>query len=925
MPLDQSAKNMKLHKHLLCFALFCSTFAAAQPANDECDNAIHLNNVTNYCSATAEFTIEQATESNPNNPSCWPQFSTGNDVWFSFTAQATQVNISVSGNTGGPGSGGSLLNPQFALYEGSCSGILTEIQCASDGFDFNVAESLAGPLNLGQKYYIRVAARNNNVGTFKLCVNNFNEIPDPSSDCKSGVVLCDKSPFNVESVVGTGNETNEIINGSCINEEHGSAWYKWTCDEPGSLTFTLTPNNPSDDLDFILFELPNGLDDCDNKIELRCMASGEQVGAPFSVWQPCTGATGLSEAATDVAEFPGCQAGDDNFVSAIQMEAGKSYALIVDNFSNTGSGFAVEFGGTGTFLGPEADFIPEFDRICEDVPLTITDNSTAVSGIQKWEWHFGDGASPATAVGEGPHTVSYSTPGTKSILLQLTSMAGCVITHIEEIEVTPAPEVSIETSADYCDPGVSSGDIFVLLEEAVPPVEYEWNNSGVFVSDSFLLDQPAGNYTVTVRDSFGCETPLDFVLLEGLALQPGSTPVQPPTCNGDTDGSITVNIEIANDPVTYDWGSGPQPDNTLSGIGAGLYSVTVTDATGCSGTFNFDVEDFPVLEPNLDAVDISCFGEQDGSIIAEPVGGAGNYTFLWSNNSTKEGIFNLPEGIYTLTLTDGNGCAVISSAEIVEPPDLVLDLVEIGDVVCFGDTTGFISVAGSGGTPPLEYSIGGQDFQPDPTLNGLSGGTYSVVVQDARGCRDSLSATINTPPPLIVEAGDDQTVELGYTVNLHAVHTPPFHPVTWSWTPPENLNCPDCDDPVARPVETTQYVITIEDEAGCRSEDSLTVFVVKNYPVYVPNAFSPNNDGTNDRFTLFGGPAVEQIRSLKIFSRWGSMVFEGYNLQINNPAQGWDGTFNGQKMNPAVFAYVAEVAFIDGEVIVFKGDVTLVR
>ena len=114
-------------------------------------------------------------------------------------------------------------------------------------------------------------------------------------------------------------------------------------------------------------------------------------------------------------------------------------------------------------------------------------------------------------------------------------------------------------------------------------------------------------------------------------------------------------------------------------------------------------------------------------------------------------------------------------------------------------------------------------------------------------------------------------------------------------------------------------------EDGCVAFDDVTIFVVKNRPVYIPNGISPNGDGINDGFTLFTGPAALQIQSLKIFNRWGGLVYIGKDLPPNEPSLGWDGTFKGQPVNPGVFVYLAEVAFIDGEVVEYKGDVTVVR
>ncbi len=918
---------------LICFLTLQFNSLLAQPVNDDCDDAIVISNVSNYCSGIGEFTNVNATESNSNNPSCWPQFSTVNDVWFAFTAVATDVNISIIGNTAGnPGPGGTLNNPQYALYSGDCNGILTQIQCSSDPVGNNIVSSFAGPLSVGQTYYIRVAARNNNIGTFQLCINNFNGVPEPDGDCSSGVVLCDKNSFSVDFVQGVGSDANEINNAGCNSitcnlSESSSTWYKWTCKDAGSLTFTLTPLDPDDDLDFLVYELPNGLDDCSNKMELRCMASGENVGSPPATWEICKGPTGLSLGAADFNETCGCQAGDDNFVAAIDMEVGKSYALIINNFSDSGTGFSVEWGGTGTFLGPDADFIPDFEEICLNDVVTLTDNSTSVSGIDSWEWNFGINSSPGTINGEGPHQINYSTPGVKSIVLKLTSEAGCIVTHIENITVLPIPDFEIETNADYCDPNISSGDIAAIITDGTPPFLYNWNNSGIFSPDSVLIDQPAGNYSVIVQDSNGCEKELDFLLIEGLGLDPVLQPVDPPTCNGDNDASITIDVEIGVEPISYSFQGGPAgPTNTWNNLTAGTYNITVSDANGCTGDFNIEIEDFPVLAVDLDGVNISCFGETDGNVLASPTGGAGGYTYQWnSTNSNNNEIFDLPAGTYVVTITDVNGCVITENVIITEPPQLFLDLQDKEDILCNGEESGFISVLGNGGTPGFEYSIDGNTFQTDPNFNGLAAGTYSIIIRDSRGCTERIEVQLDQPPPLFVEAGADQTIELGFTADLNAFHSPPFRPVTWSWSHAETLDCPDCEDPTAQPYQTTTYVVTIEDETNCRSQDSVTVFVIKNYPVYVPNAFSPNNDGVNDGFTIYGGPAVRTIRSLKIFNRWGGMVFEGYNLELGRESMGWDGIFKGKPMNPAVFAYVAELEFIDGEVFLFEGDVTLIR
>lgn len=914
---------------LLSFWLFLASFFLAnslfaQPSNDECSSAIVLTDITNWCSATGAYTNAGASPGSLALPSCFP--NSNGDVWFSFVAQANTLSVTVIGATSGSTlPGGTLKLPQFAIYEGACGTNPTPVQCISDGFENNVVEAVTSQLTIGQTYYIRVDGRNNNKGTFKLCVNNFNAVPDPNSDCPTGVILCDKSPFTVESVHGEGVLTNEVSPDLCLRQESSSSWYRWTCKDPGTLTFVITPNNPVDDIDFALFELPGGIDDCEHKKKIRCEAAGENVGSPFSEWEPCTGPTGLSLTETDTDEQPGCPPGQNNFVAAVNMTPGKSYALLINNFSESGIGYSIEFGGTGTFQGPVADFESSPLSACVGSPISFEDASSSVEGITTWQWSFGLGASPSTANSKTPPQVFYDTPGQKSIALTITSAAGCVITKVKTITVFPQPEVSPAIIADYCGPDDATGRIFLEPgSDAVLPYSYDWLGNGVFSSNNSITDLEFGVYSVVVRDANGCTQQYDFDVPEGLSLAANIDPATRPTCNGDSDGSISVSIEIANEPVQFDFGNGFQSDSTLSNIPAGSYNVHVVDGAGCEGLFTIVVEDFPPLELSVDPLDISCFGENDGTITVVAAGGAEDYVYLWSNGETTPEIENLSAGTYSVTVTDGNGCTATAEAVIIEPDELFAT-VEVVDVICHGDKTGVILVYASGGTPPFEYSADGIEFQSEPELEELYAGEYQVVVRDSRGCVLLVDAAINEPPPVTVYAGEDQTIDLGYSTDLHGATTPILRPVDLIWTPAESLSCDDCLDPTARPFRTTTYFLTAVDETNCRATDSVTIIVILNRPIYIPNAFSPNGDGINDFFTIYGGVAAKSIRILKIFDRWGDMVFDGRNLPPNDASFGWDGYFRGKLMDTAVFAYLAEVEFVDGIVVLYEGDLTIMR
>lgn len=171
------------------------------------------------------------------------------------------------------------------------------------------------------------------------------------SDCSEAHILCGKEDFSVKSLEGAGNLVSEIGTSSCYDKpfpETNSVWLKWTLATSGTLGFTIIPLNEQDDLDFVLYRLPGGLNDCEEKEELRCMTSGRVLGDDLASDAPCRGATGLNNTAQDVSEGIGCRNDSDSFLSEVQAETGESYALFINNYRSA-DGFFLEFSGTCAF------------------------------------------------------------------------------------------------------------------------------------------------------------------------------------------------------------------------------------------------------------------------------------------------------------------------------------------------------------------------------------------------------------------------------------------------------------------------------------------------------------------------------------------------------------------------------------------------
>ena len=909
---------------LMIFSSFLTvTGLFGQPANDNCETATILTELSGWCSNLGAFSNVDATVSTYDAPDCFND--NNNDVWFSFVAGATDVSILVIGNTN-VAPGGTLNNPEVALYSGICGEELSEWRCVIDDSFDNTVELRRAGLIVGQTYLIRVQGRSGNTGTFQLCINNFNPPALPGSDCEnsdpelSAAVLCDKSPFSVQKLEG-GGDNNDEARGSCLDiagggpSESSSTWFTWIAKTSGPLTFTLTPTRSTDDLDFVVYELPNGINDCSGKIILRCMATA------------CEGPTGLDMASTDIEEDLNCDAGEDGFVRFIDMEEGKAYALMVNNFSDTGDGFSLEFGqdeSEGEFVGPEADFITDEpdNQVCIGEDVEFTESSSFPSGqITRYQWTFGVGATPEFANGPGPHIVNYNSAGVKSIVLTLETDLGCIFTKISNFNVLADMVLTPVLTSPDCG-GAANGSIEMQVVNGAAPYQFDWNNTG-FQANNVLDNVSEGTYTVSVMDAEGCVQTQNIELTEAdLSLEITSSP---PSCNGFNDGEITINPTTGTPPYQFDLGSGFGNDNTLRNVAAGTYNFSVMDSEGCDGVISIDIEDPEVLSLQLNPVNISCNGLEDGTADVAATGGYGGYQFDWSTGESGSQIQNLAPGNYDVTLTDAGGCQIIEAFEIMGVQSVVLELVGSMDNECPNDANGSITVAANGGTPPYEFSIdNGSNFQSATSFENLGAGNYTILVRDSRGCSNNLENIVLTEPAAaFLSAGEDQVVNLGESIQLDAITD--VTPMSFQWSGPDSIITPNSRATLAFPFNSGFYTVTMIDQRDCVYSDSLQVIVQSTRPIYIPNIFSPNGDGSNDRFTLYAGFAARRIKSLRVFTRWGDLVYEGFDLPLNNENFGWDGTINGEELNDGVFAFVAEVEYLDDAIVVFEGDITLIK
>lgn len=297
------------------------------------------------------------------------------------------------------------------------------------------------------------------------------------------------------------------------------------------------------------------------------------------------------------------------------------------------------------------------------------------------------------------------------------------------------------------------------------------------------------------------------------------------------------------------------------------------------------------------------------------------YAYNWSTGDTSADINVQTAGNYSVTVSDINGCtATANHMLMVSEPILQSQLIEPR---CHGDKNGEIHLAISNGIEPYRVSYDGSAFMEQKYMTGLSAGMHSLIVIDSVACTITKQVFLPEPPLFEVIAKESQTIQLGDSVELYALSTLPI--ADYEWVPPIGLDCNDCPSPIAKPFSSTNYHLNAVDEKGCKDESMVSIIVKKADDIYIPTAFSPNGDGTNDFFTVYAGRSVKKIKQLLVFDRWGELVFEAFDATPYDISTHWHGDFRDMPAQVGVYIWLVEVEYIDGNTRFLKGDLTLMK
>ncbi|MBR9922938.1 MAG: hypothetical protein GYB31_19095 [Bacteroidetes bacterium] len=626
----------------------------------------------------------------------------------------------------------------------------------------------------------------------------------------------------------------------------------------------------------------------------------------------------------------------DNLNMLPVQDGGVYYLEVVNNSNGCTSLDSAEV--TTDLVAPSAEAGTDAELNCYNPDLVLNGNSSSVGPDITYQWLDSD----SNLLGED--------------LVQSVNMAGTYYLVVTDNGNGCLSADSVLLTADFVLPTADAGADLTLdcqtpsnsldgsNSSSGADFNYSWMDESGMVLGTNVLLPVSGNGTFileVLNIDNGCAA-LDTAMvtldqnypIAALAAEGVLTCVEE-IVNLNANGT-TAGAEYELDWTTISGGAIVNTaDPLIATVDApGTYQLIVLNSiNGCADTVQVDVQQDitpPVAAAGSD-LHLNCF-QETGSLDGSQSAPAGLITYEWSGGVDSGPTSIAPAvsnpGTYTLVVTNvQNGC---TDDDDVTVTSSFLESLAVSTTTpaCVGENGSLSVDEVLGGVEPYTYSIDGGDlFVQDAFFSQLGSGTYNVVVQDADGCTLETNALIQEPILMQVFLEAEATILLGETYQIGAeTNLPVSDIVSIQWMPATNLSCSDCLTPVASPQETTTYEVLVENANGCLATASVRVVVDKRVQIYVPNTFSPDNNGLNDLFMIFAAEgSVQQIHTFQIFDRWGASVFEAYNFQPNDPAFAWDGRFRGKELNPGVFVWMAEVEFPDGRKEWIKGDVTIVK
>ncbi|MGZ3863225.1 MAG: PKD domain-containing protein [Bacteroidia bacterium] len=809
--------------------------------------------------------------------------------------QANWVSVAIAGNET-PGAPNNAANAAWInSMSNNCNSILpltlsfnsTQTVCGCTGSTTVTASGAVGPYT----YTWSPGGSNlDNIGS--LCVGNYSVSVNSSNGCLVTNTVSVTSTTTLTTVM---THTNVTCNGSAnglanvaVGGSAGPFSYTWSPAggnaanasnlPPGSYTVNVSNAGGCTTIDTVSISEPTVLTSTLSSTNSTCFganngsatvtASGG-TGAYSYTWSPSGGsssiATGLGPGnySATVSDANGCTITTATTITepSILSLTVSSTSVTCNGLSN-GSASVSASGGTGAYsytwspaggnfanapglaagnysiTVSDANGCPATTTVAVSQPTTLTATITTTDALC-----FGTNGSATVTAGGGTGAYTYSwspsggtgstatfPQGTYSVTVK--DGNNCSVTSPAVIN-EPAVLTSTIASTNITCFGANDGTANITGSGGTGAYTYSWSPAGGTNSNAGGLSP--NTYSATITDGNGCTVTTSITITEPsiLSLTISSTSV---TCNGLSNGTATVSASGGTGAYSYTWSPSGGNSASASGLAFGTYTATVNDANGCVATGTTSIDQPSALSATITSTDALCFGT-NGSATVTAGGGTGAYTYSWSPVGGTGSTATLPQGNYSVTITDANGCSIATSSTINQPAALTATISST-NITCFGANNGSATISGNGGTGAYTYS-----WSPGGVTNsnatGLSPNTYSATITDGNGCTITKTTTITEPSILSLTASSTSVTCNGLsngTASVSASGGTGAYSYTWSPAGGNSAN--------AGNLSSGTYTATVSDANGCLA--SATTTVNQPLPLTVTVTNTPANCSTNN-------------------------------------------------------------------------------
>ncbi len=786
-------------------------------------------------------------------------------VWYTYVTTGSANLFTITPGT--------LTNAEIVIYLGGCPSDAGGVQQLCKTAAGAAVLTATWGIPVGTQVWIGIASNGGADGTFQLCVKSTIPPAIGGQDCSTAIPLCNKNLYTQASMAQYGPSPGPTP--SCFgNPSQQDMFIQFTITKSGTLAWTATPNVITDEFDWCLWDITAG---CPGTV--ACCnydyANGSSLG--FGM-QNSAGNVPCGYNGAPLIPKP-----QQEFSPTMAVTAGSTYVIQFSNYNSTNNGFTFSWTNSTCLINDSTYFTinPNTVTCANSVTVNITDLSL---GVPTYSFGDGSttytgnnppphvyttpgtyaitatigGACPSTYTqyvklygpliakldsvniscaatcngkagvsmvsgGDGIYTYAWNTGSTANGISNLCagtytctiSNAACASSVTKTVTVVPGNGLSFtkDSTASACT--ANNGSASITMTSGTAPFTYKWSNGA---TTSNITGVGSGSYCVNIVDSKGCKDSTCITVPSTGNITTNITNVVNEPCFGDSLGAATANVVGGISPYSYAWTNGETASNA-TGLKNGSYTVTVTDANGCKNSSTAKITQPTAVQIKATAINTTCNGKCDGQLIAIPSGGTATYTYLWSNTNTAASQLTVCAGTYSLVVTDANGCKADSTGLVVGQPTAVQGATTTTAANC-GLPDGGACVTANGGTGTYTYSWNTVPAQTTTCATNMSAATYSVIIQDANKCPDTVIAVV---PNL---AGDTAVIISSANVSCNNGSNGSAlgggkggtAPYTYSWsTTPVQTNAN------ATGLKAGTYTLSVRDQTGCVNTTTVSI------------------------------------------------------------------------------------------------------